>query len=101
MDISDGLADAVSQLAAASGTGARIHSSKVPVDVMATLEQALSGGEDYELLFAVPPRRRRAFEQVASRQAPLTQIGELMADPGVVIDRNGQFGPLGGGFSHF
>ena len=101
MDISDGLADAVSQLAAASGTGARIHSSKVPVDPAATLEQALRGGEDYELLFAVPLRRRRGFEKIAGREVSVTCIGELTPGADVALDRDGHSEPLGGGFTHF
>lgn len=101
MDISDGLADAVSQLAAASGTGARIHSMKMPVDPVATLEQALRGGEDYELLFAVPPRKRRGFEKVAGREVSVTCIGELTPGADVVLDRDGRSEPLGGGFTHF
>ena len=101
MDISDGLADAVSQMAAASGTGARILSSKIPVDVASTLDLALSGGEDYELLFAVPLRRRRGFEQIAGRHADVTCIGELTNKPGSILDRDGVSEPLGQGFSHF
>jgi len=101
MDISDGLADAVVQMAAASGTGARILSSKIPVDVAATLDLALSGGEDYELLFAVPLRRRRGFEQIAGRHADVTCVGELTAQPEAVLDRHGVSEPLCQGFSHF
>jgi thiamine-monophosphate kinase len=101
MDISDGLADAVGQLAAASGTGARILSSKIPVDPLATLEQALSGGEDYELLFAVPARRRRNFELIAGQHTDIACIGELTPGADAVLDRDGQVRPLGGGFSHF
>jgi len=97
MDLSDGLADGVAQLAAASGTGCVISSSKVPVDPTATLEDALRGGEDYELLFAVPPRRRRAFEKIAGRWARVTCIGELTKDPARQLDAT----PLGGGFVHF
>jgi thiamine-monophosphate kinase len=97
MDISDGLADAVTQMAGASGTGAAILSSKVPVDPTATLDHALRGGEDYELLFAVPPRRRRGFEKVAGRFAEATCIGEMTKDPAVLVDGT----PLGGGFTHF
>jgi len=101
IDISDGLADAVSQLAAASGTGARILSSNIPVDAVATLEQALSGGEDYELLFAVPQRKRRGFEAIAGREVPITLIGELTPGSGAVLDRDGRQEPLGSGFTHF
>ena len=101
MDISDGLADAVAQMARASGTGARVHSSKIPLDTSATLEQALHGGEDYELLFAVPGRRRRAFELIAGREATVTCIGELTPPGSVELDRAGHLEPLGSGFSHF
>lgn len=97
MDLSDGLADGVSQMAAASGTGAALRSSKIPVDARATLEHALRGGEDYELLFAVPPRRRRGFERIAGRHTPVTCIGELTKASSLSLDE----GPLGGGFTHF
>ena len=97
MDLSDGLADGVSQMATASGTGAVVLSSKVPVHADATLEHALRGGEDYELLFAVPPRRRRGFEKIAGRLTPVACIGELTKDPSLRLDE----GPLGGGFAHF
>jgi len=101
MDISDGLADAVRQMASASGTGARVLSSKVPVDAAATLEQALSGGEDYELLFAVAPRRRRGFEKIAGREADITCIGELTPGSDLILERDGRSEPLVGGFAHF
>lgn len=97
MDLSDGLADGVSQMARASGTGAHVLSSKVPVHTDATLEQALRGGEDYELLLAVPQRRRRGFEKIAGRTTAVTCIGELTKDPALRLDE----GPLGSGFVHF
>jgi thiamine-monophosphate kinase len=97
MDLSDGLADAVSQMATASGTGAVVLSSQVPVHHLATLEHALRGGEDYELLFAVPPRRRRGFEKIAGRLTPVACIGELTKHPSLRLDE----GALGGGFEHF
>ena len=97
MDLSDGLADGVSQMATQSGTGASVLSSKIPVDPTATLEHALRGGEDYELLFAVPPRRRRAFEKISGRHTPVTHIGELTKNLSLHIDE----GPLGSGFAHF
>lgn len=97
MDVSDGLADAVTQMANASGTGAAVLSSKVPVDASATIGRALNGGEDYELLFAVPPRRRRGFEKIAARFTEATCIGELTKDPAVLADGT----PLAGGFTHF
>lgn len=52
IDISDGLAADLNHLAAASGVGVRLE--EVPVHPSATLEEALGGGEDFELAFCVP-----------------------------------------------
>jgi thiamine-monophosphate kinase len=64
IDVSDGLAQDLGHLLEASGVGAWLDA--VPVQKGATLEQALTGGEDYELLFAVPPARVGAL-QAATR----------------------------------
>lgn len=56
IDISDGLSLDLHRLALASGVSARID--EVPIASGATLEHALRGGEDYELLFALPPSKR-------------------------------------------
>ena len=58
IDLSDGLADGVRQIGEASGLGAIIDADAVPIEEGATLHDALGGGEDYELLFAVSPRMR-------------------------------------------
>jgi thiamine monophosphate kinase len=67
------------------------------------LTWALSGGEDYELLFAVPKRRTRSFLAAAKRWADLqvTRVGHLTTEPGVWIRRSGRLEPLGSGFVHF
>ena len=72
MDLSDGLSMDLRRLALASGLEARIEPP--PRFPGASLEQALDGGEDYELLFTVRPRVRvpTSFEGVA-----LTRIGCL------------------------
>ncbi len=56
MDISDGLALDLHRLAFASGLSANLE--EIPIAANATLEQALHGGEDYELLFALAPGKR-------------------------------------------
>ena len=56
MDISDGLTLDLHRLAQASGLSASLD--EIPVAPGASLEQALSGGEDYELLFSLPPGKR-------------------------------------------
>ena len=112
MDLSDGLADAVRQLAEASGTGARIEAAALPVhpgvaavlgDAEAALGTALAGGEDYELLLAVPRRAGRRFA-VAARLArlPVTRIGDLTpAGTGLTLATVAGNRPIPEGFEHF
>ena len=113
MDLSDGLADAVRQVAEASGTGARIDGASVPVPEAAAavftglgadpVRAAIEGGDDYELLVAVPPKRRRALEAVRrlARGLPLTRIGELTKEPALVLIARDGRQPLPEGFAHF
>ena len=113
MDLSDGLADAVRQLAEASGTGAKIDATAVPihpgaVEWFATLgrepvEAGIQGGDDYELLFTVSPRRRGRLRAVSRllRGLAITRIGELTTDTSIELVRDGVSAPLPEGFSHF
>jgi len=113
IDTSDGLADAVRQVAEASGTGAIIDAAAVPwhpatqvawPDEDERLSRALSGGDDYELLFAVPPRRRRAFQAAARLKngaIAVTRIGRLTKEPLVLVERAGTTVALPAGFAHF
>jgi thiamine-monophosphate kinase len=113
MDLSDGLADAVTQVATASGTGAVIDADVLPIHPGATrwftargldpLTAALSGGDDYELLVGVPFKRRGRLKHVLhqSRGVTLTRIGELTKDPGIGLTRNGRLERLPPGFVQF
>jgi thiamine-monophosphate kinase len=103
VDLSDGLADGVRQIAEASGVGAVIDASVVPLDSGATLVDALSGGEDYELLFAVSPKLRRRLEGVRrlTKGLTVTPIGRLTADRTFLLDRAGRTENLPRGFVHF
>ncbi len=113
IDLSDGLADGVRQMAEACETGATIDETKVPVGEAAVaqfagepdgpLRASLSGGEDYELLCAVPQRARRRFD-AAARMAhlPVTEIGALTPDRALVLRRrDDRLEPLPRGFEHF
>lgn len=116
MDLSDGLADAVRQLALASGTGAVIEAEALPIHpgaaeilsgesklgVQAPLQAALSGGEDYELLLAVSRRSMRRFLAVQRLAGvPATRIGTLTAGADLVLRREGIDEPMPAGFEHF
>jgi thiamine-monophosphate kinase len=111
MDLSDGLADAVRQMARASGVGATVEAAALPVHPGATeilgepsqiLGAALSGGEDYELLLAVPRRRQRRFLAVHRlTKLPVTRIGTLTAERDLVLRYADRDEPLPAGFEHF
>jgi thiamine-monophosphate kinase len=113
MDLSDGLADAVRQIAEASGTGAIVDASKLPIHPAAALwfaahgrdavEASLAGGDDYELLFTVSHRRRGRIRlvQQQGRGIPLTPIGELTTDRAIVVKRGDTIEPMPTGFVHF
>lgn len=88
MDISDGLALDASRLAAASGCGAVIFSHQLPLSQPATsldnpLASALSDGEDFELLLAVPRRVAEAIVVQKPLECPITVVGELVAERGL------------------
>jgi thiamine-monophosphate kinase len=82
MDLSDGLSLDLRRMCDASGLRAEITGP--PIFPGATLEQALHGGEDYELLFTAPPRVPvpEEFERL-----PLTKIGVMRRGrTGVTLD---------------
>jgi thiamine-monophosphate kinase len=95
MDLSDGLSLDLARLSKASGLSAEIEAPPRFPD--ASLEQALHGGEDYELLFTVSPGTAvpPAFEGL-----PLTRIGTMRKGrPGVVTFAGAPLEPLG--YDHF
>src|SRR4051794_5839573 len=80
MDLSDGLGADLPRFARASKVRFDIQLENVPVARGATIDNALSEGEDYELLFAVSPRDRNSLEREWRRRFPkllLTRIGSL------------------------
>jgi thiamine-monophosphate kinase len=111
IDLSDGLLADLGHICEASGCGARLYAEAVPRDPVladwprgAALAAALSGGDDYELLFAWPARKREELRPLAAAlQLPLTVIGEFTAGHAVeVLDAAGNpVMPVERGFDHF
>jgi thiamine-monophosphate kinase len=97
IDLSDGLGGDAAHLAAASGAHLGIEAGSLPLanglaEVAKAagrdpLELAVSGGEDYELLAALPPRRlaEAATGIGLAAETTLTQVGEVSAGAGVKI----------------
>lgn len=101
IDISDGLVADLGHICEESGLAARVKAAAVPLSAAAqrlverdsgNLATALTGGDDYELLFTAPAEHGKALGALASRlDLPLTRIGEMTADgAGVtVLDAEG------------
>ena len=110
IDLSDGLLIDAGRLCRASDVGARIELARVPVartlrglGAAAVRKLALAGGEDYELLFAVPTERLRALART-NLGCAVTEIGALVAGRGVrVVDTAGRAVtvPADTGHEHF
>jgi len=84
IDISDGLAAELGHLADASGVGMRLDSEAVPRE--GTLEAALTGGDDYELLFTLPPGETPAEKLTALAVlggVAIQEIGVCEAEAGL------------------
>jgi thiamine-monophosphate kinase len=75
MDLSDGLSTDLARLCAESGVAAEVDPSLLPIHPGATLDYALHGGDDYELLFSAAPTTRMP-RQIAG--VPLTRIGRIL-----------------------
>jgi thiamine-monophosphate kinase len=80
MDLSDGLGADLPRLAKASGVGFAIEIENLPLARGAKIDNAISEGEDYELLFALSRRDRNRLERKWRSKfpkLPLTRIGSL------------------------
>lgn len=111
MDISDGLVQDAGHLCERSGVGIRLHAERVPVSEGArataetlgreAIEWALSGGEDFELLFTAAAESVPALQEAI--EAQVTVVGEVVKGTKVeVVDKASR--PLqlrSGGWNHF
>lgn len=111
IDISDGLLADLGHVLRASGCAARIDIDQLPENTLLGAcdkerkrRFQLSGGDDYELLFTLPPRHREWLDkQSRSLEIPLTVIGEVEAGKGVrcVAGDGSTYLPADTGFEHF
>jgi thiamine-monophosphate kinase len=98
MDLSDGLSSDLSRLCAASAVGARLEKAKIPQVRVAEvalkhghdpLHLALHGGDDYELLFTIPPAKTKLLPKTF-RGLPLTAIGKITRERDLLVrEENG------------
>ena len=95
IDISDGLLQDLSHICVASGVGAQLATVDVPVADGANLDQALNGGDDYELCFTVPAQ---LVDHLPALGVAATQIGLVVTKSGIELDGE----PVSGaGYRHF
>jgi thiamine-monophosphate kinase len=112
MDLSDGLADGVRQIAAASGVGIVVDAAALPILETARdwfqangqdpVNRAVGAGDDYELVFTIPSKRAgriRAAERLGG--TPITRIGVCTATRDVVLKRESGEAVMSCGYSHF
>jgi thiamine-monophosphate kinase len=105
IDVSDGCVQDLGHLCRASGVGAQIDATTLPLDPgfetacgalgADPVEVALTGGEDYELLFTAP--RSKEADSIG------TPIGSIVSGSAIVV-RGADGEPLSlrtGGFRHF
>jgi thiamine-monophosphate kinase len=100
MDISDGLVGDLAKLCRASGVAAEVDAAAVPLSDAARaalaadtrlIEQILTGGDDYEILAAVPANKCSAFQATAAKAGvAVTKIGQVGSGQGVRFLRDGK-----------
>jgi thiamine-monophosphate kinase len=110
IDSSDGLAASVRFIGEMSGLSAHVDLERLPLSPelkalaakdrsVDRVQMALNGGEDYELVFTVPPRHLKALQK---RVPGITPVGFMTKGKGVRYCRGGKEQRITGtGFQHF
>lgn len=109
MDLSDGLMTDLPRLLRHSGLQGRVETEKLPISAALrdfadrddSCRLALTGGDDYELCFTVPPKNEHRLEAL-SDELQLTRVGDLFQGEGLLLTRAGMaWEPPDSGFRHF
>jgi thiamine-monophosphate kinase len=100
IDISDGLSTDLAHICEESGVGAVVYPEALPVAHGSTVELAIHGGDEYELLFTARPNRQ-VTKQIAG--VAVRRIGEIISGKQMKLaTREGKTEPLKpGGWEHF
>ncbi|HNQ46664.1 MAG TPA: thiamine-phosphate kinase [Syntrophorhabdus sp.] len=106
MDISDGLLIDLGRMMAESKKGAVIHLEKLPIPPLLRKKNkevlALSGGEDYQLLFTFPKSRLKKIQGMIQQGYPISIIGEVKQGKDVTVLSQGKvYEAPEKGYEHF
>ena len=105
IDTSDGLSTSLHHISKAGNVGLEIYFEKLPMATGLSPDEkdmALHMGGDYELLFTVAPERADRIFNADFGTSPITQIGVVTDDVGVLINKDGASQPLEDrGYEHF
>ncbi len=108
IDVSDGLLGDLEKLCLASGVGAKLYSDRIPIHPAVlksfgneAVKLALTGGEDYELIFTTPQKIVNVIKRELA--CPVTVVGEIVKGKSVeVLDEDGnEFSWNSAGWDHF
>ena len=112
MDVSDGLFQDLEHICSASNVSALLNANEIPLSKEVkiflekkkfSIEQVVTGGDDYELIFTASPANQKEILKTARfAKTRVTRIGTIQTGKGVaILDGNGHIIPLKkGGFSH-
>lgn len=104
IDVSDGLLHELAILCEQSSTGATLHLDKLPIESDCDMTLALTGGDDYELLFTTNKNNKDKIESIARRlNCAITCIGSMNKNNKIdMYYRDKEFAmPTYSGFDHF
>lgn len=104
IDLSDGLSSDLTHICHESGVGCEVVVERLPLAAGASIDDALNGGEDYELLFTLPADRHLDLKHLKKEfpELPVTPIGVITRATECLLLKAGKRVPLvARGYDHF